>query len=120
MRPSLLDGPEVRTLSGVPGVCDDLKVIPRNGCIFSSWRPSPEEMSMLSQGATVWLVVRGEHHPVVTMIVGDRKQVIPPAPLPLPKQGPSVEAPPEPTLPAEQYNWLGRGIRSFAQFLLGL
>ncbi len=72
-----LNGAEVRTLkNNTTGM--ELNVIAARGMIFSSWRPSREEMLALNAGKPVWVVIRGELVPEFTLAVGDRNEVVPP------------------------------------------
>ncbi len=77
MIPVRLDGAEVRTLkNNTTG--DQLSVIAARGMVFSSWRFSAEELAAVARGKPVWLVIRGELIPEITMTVGDRNEVVPP------------------------------------------
>jgi hypothetical protein len=72
-----LNGAEVRRLES-PDTGRSLAVIAANGMVFSAWRPSPEELVAMTQGRSVWVVIRGELVPEFHLTVGDRAQVIPP------------------------------------------
>lgn len=77
MLPVALNGAEVRTLkNNTTG--DSLHVIASRGLVFSSWRFSPEELIAVKAGKPVWLIIRGELVPEMTMTVGDRNEVVPP------------------------------------------
>lgn len=102
---------DARTVKGVPGVCKDMQVIAKQGCVFSAWRPTPEEMQLLNEGAFVWLTVRGDILPVVTVIVGTQSMVVPPGRALLGSSAPRI---------AEEFTPLGLQVRRFAYWLLSL
>lgn len=72
-----LNGAEVRTLKNLT-TGNTLNVIAARGMVFSSWRPSPEELTALISGKPVWCVIRGEIVPEFHLQVGDRNEVVPP------------------------------------------
>lgn len=76
MLPIELKGTDVRFLvSSTTGL--KVPVIAARGLVFSAWAPSPEELKQLNEGVPVWLVQRGVAVPEMTMIVAERRQVIP-------------------------------------------
>lgn len=72
-----LNGAEVRTLKNLT-TGNELNVIAARGMVFSSWRPTREEMTALTSGKPVWVVIRGEMVPEFHLQVGDRNEVVPP------------------------------------------
>ena len=39
--------------------------------MISAWQPEPAELAALNRGESIKLMIRGIHHPVVAMFVGD-------------------------------------------------
>jgi hypothetical protein len=44
---------------------------PEGQFMVSAWEPTPSELRMLSEGATLKLWIRGASHPVVAVTVGE-------------------------------------------------
>lgn len=74
--PARMVGREVRTIvSPTTGI--EIPVIAAKGMVFSCWTPSKEELVKINSGLPVWLIQRGPSIPEMTMLVGDRSEVIP-------------------------------------------
>lgn len=52
------------------GTCGYLPIVDRDGFMISCWTPSPEDIERIVAGDPIYLVVRGENHPVVSLRVG--------------------------------------------------
>ena len=55
---------------------DPIMIFERDGQMVSVWRPSPEQLKALAEGAHVLLHVYGDRHPPVAVSVQKMKEVL--------------------------------------------
>lgn len=53
------------------GICHTIDICDRDGWMVSGWQPTPAEIEQLRRGASIWLMIRGEVHPVISLMVAD-------------------------------------------------
>ena len=54
-----------------------IPVITARGLVFSAWTPSPEELKQMQEGVPLWLIQKATFIPEMTMVVGERRMVVP-------------------------------------------
>lgn len=57
------------------GICHTLEICDRDGFMISGWMPTDAERKRIAEGAAIFLHIQGVSHPVVSLTVGEAKDI---------------------------------------------